>query len=214
MAKLLYNSEDALPIALLVLEKAAQRLKLIMFKFVLKDHYPDLRGLVSTEESSKSSDQLITQLKDPFIVLLGSMFDDIQLTMIRINNVYGIDPATVVFTAGARKCTDELFWELMNGDFILEDARQAEDHYDDEEYLGNLEIFILNLVTVIDQLLKMLDGTEVDIVEAENRYGQVKFDKTKYIDKTHSFAMGLLCDLGIELLHYRDKIYDTNYRRR
>ena len=43
-----FEFEDRLPMAVVTLQIAAEHLKVITFKFVLKDHYPDLRGLVPT----------------------------------------------------------------------------------------------------------------------------------------------------------------------
>lgn len=212
MASLHYRSDDALPIALLVLTNAADHLRLIIFKFVLKDHYPELRGLVSTEESSKSSDQLVNELEDPFITMLRFMFSTIQLPILEITGVYGIDPETVVFSRRAWQLSDELFWGLIMGDFILDNEQQLEDSYDDEEYMHNLDIFIITLITIVDQLLILLDGGRVDIDEAMETYGLVvEFEKERFSDKPQAYAMGLLCDVGLALLDYQEKIRNEDY---
>jgi len=212
MATIKYKTDDALPIALLVLMKASQLLKAIILKFVLKDHYPDLRGLVSIEEPSKSSDQLIDEFEDPFINMLVFMLGALQVPMININNVYGIDPPTVVFNQSAWQTADELLYELIICDFILLDERQQEDNYDDDEYLENLDMFIYTLITVLNQLLIVLNDGVVDIEEAISCYGLIiDFDNKCYSETTHVYAMGALCDLGSILLEYQDKIRNQDY---
>jgi hypothetical protein len=212
MAIIYYKKEDALPIVLIVLMKACDLLKLIIFKFMLKDHYQDLRGLVPTEDSSKSSDQLINEMKDPFITLLRFMHNSMQLPMLKINNIYGIDPATVIFSRHAWLKADELFWSLVTNDFILDDERQDEDKYDDEVYSQNLDMFMYSLLTIVDQLIILLDGDQIDTETAWDTFGLIaEFDSARINGKSHAYAMGALCDLGSDLLDYHDKIRNKDY---
>jgi hypothetical protein len=212
MAIIYYKKEDALPIALIVLMKASDLLQLIIFKFVLKDHYPDLRGLVPTAESSKSGDQLMNEMKDPFITLLRFMHNSMHLPMLQINDVYGIDPATVIFSRHAWLKADELFGALVTHDFILDDERQDEDKYDDGVYSQNLDMFIYSLLTLVDQLIILLDGDVIDTETAWDTFGLIaEFDRTRTNGKSHAYAIGVLCDLGSDLLDYHDKIRNKDY---
>jgi len=70
---------------LLLLDRAACHLKLIIFKVLLKDIYPELRGLVSTEEPSASGDQLISEIDDPFITILRFMCGSVYATIHALN---------------------------------------------------------------------------------------------------------------------------------
>ena len=193
MGNIIHKSEDAIAITLLVLQKAAERLKLIIFKFILKDHFPDLRGVVSKEESSKSSDQLITEIKDPFIALLHLMFETIRFSMLKIGEPDVGDQTTVVFSTAARQRANDLFLELVYPNFISDNKRDAEDGYDDMEYLEYLDVFIYDLIVVVEQLLMIQDSA------AGN--------STKY-----AVAKEVLWDLRLALQKYQDKVHDKNYR--
>jgi hypothetical protein len=207
-----YNPENLLNTAMTALEIAGQHVILITFKFVLKDHFPDLRGLVSVQTNSHSNYDLINSIEDPFITMMRYLVNVIQLPVHQVVNVYAIDVENY-------DCTDEewnealdLYWDLITSEFIVMDEDEAEDEYDDQQYADYLVTYMTTLINFVGQLLVLLDTGLIDFDKAwEDVCDPVIFNKDAYHDKPHAYAMGVICDLGKRLQVFQYKILQEDY---
>ena len=204
--------ENILPVTLVTINKAASHLKSIIYKFVLKDHHPELRDKVSAESSSPSTDLLINEMKDPFIALLRFMFSSIQLSMLKMNDVYCIDPQVVMFEQEIFDLAGNLYWSLNICNTPFDEEGEKEDDYDDELYEIGLDAYILSVLSVLNCLLVILDSGDIDLDKARNSSGTIEdFDPKKYSNSRYPYAIGVICTLGTELLWYQKKFYLKDY---
>jgi len=204
--------ENILPVTLVTLDKAALHLKSIIYKFVLKDHHPELRGKVSAESSNPSTDLLINEMKDPFIALLRYMFSSIQLSMLKMNDVYCIDPQVVMFKQEVFDLASNLYWSLNICDTPFDEDSKKGDDYDNELYEIGLDAYILSLLSVLYCLLVILDSGAIDLDNARRNSGTIDdFDPKKYSNSRYPYAISVICTLGTELLWYQKKFYFKDY---
>ena len=199
-------------IALAVLEIAAQHCVLINFKFVLKDHYPEFRGLVTVQSSSAESYELVNNMDDPFTVMMRYLINVINSPVHYICKMYGIDPETCEPPKRTWEMGMDFYWDRITSGFIVHDELESEDEYDDKQYERNLDIYIRSLILVTVQLVALLETKEMGDEEMIKMMGkEVTFDQDIDFDKPLADAIEGVCEMGDLLLIFKQKIRDKDY---
>lgn len=205
MATIKYNSEDVMLIAIDVLDITSQYLGAIALKFMLKDHYPDLRGILPTNTICASSCDLVNQLDDPFIERMRYLFTDIQLPACSIANLYGIDLEHMIYNERIAEIADHIYWSLIDYAFPDDDE---DDDYDDDIYEAHLSMYVYSIIRIVHCLIQLIDTGEAELDEKEvdiKQYVDGEWDN--HSNKINAHVLGALSDLGRKLSAFYGVLY-------
>jgi hypothetical protein len=198
------NREDCVPLALHVLKITLDNYLCNVFKFLIQESYPDLKGVVPTDCLDESSFELLETIStEPLTIVLQSL-EAIKETCDSIINIYGIDSDKVFEDERLFVLAKEFYFSIIINNFPLDGRGDSSTMSDYENYLI---LYAVSTVGVVNLLCKLLADSEVDF---EYAWGDesldVEFLYTDYSQRENSVAIRLLQQLGYTLNDHEAEI--------
>lgn len=208
MALTIYKEEDIMLMVVYVLNFCACYYYCNAFKFAVKDYYPDLKGLVTTDHADESMVELVNAVPedDELFVLMLESISLISSASEKISNLYLIDIRKSINDDPLSDLAEVFYFETSADNFPLDGEG---DHYDDMDYFICLDVYTNSLVNVINWLFILVIEEQAD---TELGYADLDFLDRDYFHHSHAFALDILRELSVHLTEKHVAIEEYTYR--
>jgi len=202
-----YNKEDLIPLTICVLRKLGLQQIIFTIKFIVHNVYPDLEGLINTDEI----DQDGLELFDAFDLEVDNLtFNNcmaIENVFLSLANIYGLDIKKVLMDERINELAAHFYWYTVIDEFPRNDDG---DHNEDEDHQGeyirvasaaNLDLYALSMINAVNFICKMLCNPTIDWdCSWSDECFYFDFMRQDYTLQDHAVALNMLQNLG-EILH-------------
>jgi hypothetical protein len=206
--KNIYKKEELIPLTVVVLGFIQYNYVSFTLKFLIENIYPDLKGLINTDEVDDASLELINSFDDPIVNLVSYTNGAIIDTIESIINIYGLDMEVIAENKRLRNMANNFYWNLVIDEF----PRDYEPNDEDQTLpYGCFDFYYVSMVNVVAFLCYLLSDGKVNF---EQSFGGESCDYLfflgeDYSEKEHAFTLKLLQELGELLNNHHEDIIDV-----
>lgn len=206
MAKVDYETEDLIPLVMLVLIYTTTHLTMSAFKITLDNQFKDLKGFIDPEQFDQNLSDLVLELDDPLNLLIKEAHDEIFEYVFHLEMLHGIQYFELFEDERIRELADDFYFAL---------SLYCPSNNRSKGSLGDLYCYTF----CVDHIIYRLCETMIKRRRTFPRLVYKRWRSIKKVDftafnKCQVYEVRLLVNLGLKLDDLCDRIVDLTGKRR